>query len=281
MNEGAAKRIGTPQPLFVAGDVDGFFGLAIDNLIQFLLILGLCTGVLGFPMALLLGSVLPGAALSVAGRQRLLRLAGAEAVGRDRAQRRDRPALRHQHRLAVRVRVPGHAAGQARRRGRRRRRPTQAALLAWRVGLAACFLCGVIELVGAPVADWVRRSTPRAALLSTLSGIAISFIAIDFAVRTFADAAGRAAAAGGHPDHVLLRRAAAAAHPGRRLGGARSARSRPGCSRWCRARPRRSAPRAARAARSTTPASTRRCPVIGDLHRRADRIRSRASSWCR
>jgi AGZA family xanthine/uracil permease-like MFS transporter len=31
----------------------------------------------------------------------------------------------------------------------------------------------------------VRRNTPRAALLSTLSGIAISFIAIDFAVRTF------------------------------------------------------------------------------------------------
>src|SRR5262249_47562258 len=49
----------------------------------------------------------------------------------------------------------------------------------------ACFLGGVIELAGAPVADFVRRATPRAALLSTLSGIAISFIAIDFAVRTF------------------------------------------------------------------------------------------------
>jgi AGZA family xanthine/uracil permease-like MFS transporter len=43
----------------------------------------------------------------------------------------------------------------------------------------------VIELLGAPIADAVRRATPRAALLSTLSGIAISFIAIDFAVRTF------------------------------------------------------------------------------------------------
>lgn len=26
----------SPQPLFVAGDIDGFFGLATDNLIQFL-----------------------------------------------------------------------------------------------------------------------------------------------------------------------------------------------------------------------------------------------------
>ena len=37
------------QPWFVAGDYDGFFGLAIDNLIQFLLIIALCQGVLGFP----------------------------------------------------------------------------------------------------------------------------------------------------------------------------------------------------------------------------------------
>ena len=50
-------------PLFVKRDLDGFFGLAIDNLIQFLLILGLCTAVLGFEMELLLKSVLPGAAL--------------------------------------------------------------------------------------------------------------------------------------------------------------------------------------------------------------------------
>ena len=53
------------QPLFTAGDVDGFFGLAVDNLIQFLLILGLCTGVLGFPLELVLRTVLPGAALSI------------------------------------------------------------------------------------------------------------------------------------------------------------------------------------------------------------------------
>src|ERR1700690_251548 len=53
------------QPLFMMGDLDGFFGLAIDNLIQFLLILGLCTQVLGFPLGLVLHTILPGAALSI------------------------------------------------------------------------------------------------------------------------------------------------------------------------------------------------------------------------
>ena len=33
----------------VRGDVDGFFGLALDNLVQLLLIDTLCRGVLGFP----------------------------------------------------------------------------------------------------------------------------------------------------------------------------------------------------------------------------------------
>src|SRR6185436_20149485 len=49
-----------------------------------------------------------------------------------------------------------------------------------------CLVCGFIELVGSLIAERIRRLTPRAALLSTLAGIAISFIAIDFAIRTFA-----------------------------------------------------------------------------------------------
>ena len=62
----------------------------------------------------------------------------------------------------------------------------EAARLAWQLGLAACLLSALIELAGALVAEQVRRSTPRAALLSTLAGIAVSFIAIDFAIQTFA-----------------------------------------------------------------------------------------------
>ena len=49
----------------VRGDVDGFFGLAIDNLVQLLLIDVLCRGVLGFPADLVYGRVLPGAAISI------------------------------------------------------------------------------------------------------------------------------------------------------------------------------------------------------------------------
>jgi AGZA family xanthine/uracil permease-like MFS transporter len=173
-----------PQPLFVAGDLDGFFGLAIDNLIQFLLIIGLCGGVLGFPIELLLGSVLPAAALSMVVGNVYYGLQAQKLSAR--TGRDDVTALPYGINtvslfafvflvmLPVKLAAEGQGAS-----------PEQAARGAFQVGLAACFLSGVIELLGAPIADAVRRATPRAALLSTLSGIAISFIAIDFAVRTF------------------------------------------------------------------------------------------------
>src|SRR4029453_12216194 len=57
---------------------------------------------------------------------------------------------------------------------------------AWQAGLVATLASGVIELVLAPAADTVRRATPRAALLSTLAGIALGFISLGFFFRTFA-----------------------------------------------------------------------------------------------
>jgi len=173
------------QPWLVSGDYDGFFGLAIDNLIQFLLILGLCHGVLGFPDHLLLTRVLPGAALSVLAGNLFYAWQAQKLSAKE--QRSDVTALPYGintvslFAYVFLVMLPAKLTAQAEGLA-----DDLAALLAFQVGLAACFLCGAIELVAAPLADWVRRYTPRAALLSTLSGIAVSFIAIDFAVRTFA-----------------------------------------------------------------------------------------------
>jgi AGZA family xanthine/uracil permease-like MFS transporter len=60
------------------------------------------------------------------------------------------------------------------------------AAAAWEAGLLACVGSAVIESAGAFVAERVRRATPRAALLSTLAGIALGFISLGFLFRTFA-----------------------------------------------------------------------------------------------
>ena len=175
---------GRAQPLFVAGDVDGFFGLAIDNLIQFLLVLGLCIGVLGFTPALVLETILPGAALSILVGNlfyawQAQKLSAAEG-------RTDVTALPYGINtvslfafvflVMLPVRIAAMQGGAS---------SEEAARTAWQVGLAACLVSGVLEALGSLVAEPIRKATPRAALLSTLAGIAISFIAIDFAVRTF------------------------------------------------------------------------------------------------
>ena len=60
-----------------------------------------------------------------------------------------------------------------------------ASRLAWQAGLVACLGSGLIEFSGAFVAGFVRRITPRAALLGALAGIAIGFISMDFFLQVF------------------------------------------------------------------------------------------------
>ena len=50
-------------PLWVRGDLDGFFGLMVDNLVQVLLIISLCKFVAGLPDKLIFETVLPGSEL--------------------------------------------------------------------------------------------------------------------------------------------------------------------------------------------------------------------------
>jgi AGZA family xanthine/uracil permease-like MFS transporter len=167
----------------VRGDVDGFFGLALDNLVQFLLIDALCRGVLGFPAALVYGRILPAAALSlVIGNlyysRQALKLA--KATGRT-----DVCALPYGintvslFAYVFLVMLPAKLAAQAAGH-------PDPARVAWQAGLVACLGSGLIEFAGAFVAERIRRATPRAALLSTLAGIALTFIAIGFLFRTYA-----------------------------------------------------------------------------------------------
>ncbi|MEY4296844.1 MAG: hypothetical protein RLZZ423_23 [Cyanobacteriota bacterium] len=170
---------------FVAGDVDGFLGLGLDNLIQILLILGLCRGVLGFPDALLFGTVLPATGIS------LLVGNGAYAIQAHRLARlegrSDRTALPYGINTVslfafvflVMLPVKLTALGQG-------LAEEQAVQLAWRAGLVACLGSGLIEAAGAFSADLLRRWLPRAALLSTLAGIALGYIALGFLLRTYA-----------------------------------------------------------------------------------------------
>ena len=162
---------------FVKRDLDGFFGLFVDNMVQLLLIVSLCAnlcGMSGDQAYLIYSRILPGAAVSLllgnlfyAWQARRL----ARKIGRD-----DITALPYGINTVSLlvyvffVMVPAYNR-------------TGSAELAWKMGLLACMGSGLIEFAGSFVAEWVRRNTPRAALLSTLAGIAIGFISMTFALQ--------------------------------------------------------------------------------------------------
>ena len=167
---------------FVRGDIDGFFGLALDNLVQLLVIDALCRHVLGFPAELVRGVILPGTAMSVVFGN-LFYAWQAKRLG-DRTGRADVTALPFGvntvslFAFVFLVMLPARLAAEA----AHARDPVR---VAWQAGLVACLASGAIELFGAFVADRIRRATPRAALLSTLAGIALGFISLGFLFRAF------------------------------------------------------------------------------------------------
>lgn len=175
------------------GDIDGFFGLFVDNLVQLLMIVSLC-GLCGIESdsVLLLDYILPGAALSIL-IGNLFYAWQAYRLGKKEG-RNDvtalpygintpsliiyiffvmKPAFDSQFSGFVAEGIPDETA------------KAQAAQFAWQIGLIACLGSGLIEFFGSLFAEFVRVKTPRAALLSTLAGIAIGFIAMTFALKMF------------------------------------------------------------------------------------------------
>src|SRR6476659_6045741 len=138
----------------VRGDIDGFFGLALDNLVQLLLIDTLCRFVLGFPSELVYGRVLPGAAISILVGNLFYAFQARRLA--ERTGRTDVCALpygintvsliAHVFLIMLPAKALATAAGAP-----------DPARIAWQVGLGATLGSGVIEVVAPFVAEPVRK----------------------------------------------------------------------------------------------------------------------------
>jgi AGZA family xanthine/uracil permease-like MFS transporter len=165
-------------PWFTRGDLDGFFGLFVDNLLQLMLMGILCKLFCGFPTEFITGQVLPGAALSIlignlyyAWQARQLALSSGREDVTALPFGINTPSLIA---FIFLIMAPVY-------------QETKDYHLAWQAGLFACFLNGVMEIIGAYGGDWIRKNTPRAALLCALAGIAITFIAMGFIFQIFSN----------------------------------------------------------------------------------------------
>jgi AGZA family xanthine/uracil permease-like MFS transporter len=158
------------------GELDGFFGLFIDNLLQFILIFVLCHNVCGMPRDFIYGTILPGAAFSILlGNVFYAYQARSLALSTGRTDVTALPYGINTVSLIAfifLIALPVYLIEKDWER-------------AWRVSLIGCLGSGCLELLGAFVGDQIRRMTPRGALLSSLAGIALTFISMGFVFRIF------------------------------------------------------------------------------------------------
>ncbi|MCX5042906.1 regulator [Aldersonia sp. NBC_00410] len=156
-------------PWWTRGDTNAFFGLGFNILVNVLTLTTLMIAVVGVPTDAVLGTVLP--ALGVA---LLLGNLYYMVLARRLARREGRtdvtalpygPSVPHMFIVVFVVMLPIYL-------------DTGDAVQAWTAGLAWAFMIGVIVMIGAFVGPYIRRITPRAAMLGTLAGISITFIAM-------------------------------------------------------------------------------------------------------
>jgi AGZA family xanthine/uracil permease-like MFS transporter len=151
-----------------SGDLNGFLGLALDNVTQLVILSSLLIGVFKFPADLVLQRMVPGTALGVLLGDlaytwlavRLMRRTGREDVTA-MPFGIDTPTL---FAMVFGVLGPVMLA-------------TGDPVRAWKVGMAATIAIGLAKLGLAFAGDWARRVVPRAALLGSIAGVSILLIA--------------------------------------------------------------------------------------------------------
>jgi AGZA family xanthine/uracil permease-like MFS transporter len=156
-------------PLWVSGDLNAFFGLGFNVLVNVLVLTGLCLGVAKISSGDVYGVILP-----ALGIQLLIGNVYYAWLGRRLAHKENRtdvtampygPSVPHMFIVTFVIMLPVYLS-------------TNDPIKAWQAGLAWSFIIGLIVLAGAFVGPYIRRFTPQAAMLGTLAGISIAFISM-------------------------------------------------------------------------------------------------------
>lgn len=157
------------------GDVNAFFGLMLDNVMNLVILAGILIYVFKFPPDVVYTRMFPGTALGVLFGDLVytwmaFRLAARE--GRDDVTAMplglDAPSTIG---MALTVLGPAFVAAKS------RLPEHDAAIEAWHVGMACMVLIGVFKMVMAFLGPSIQRIVPQAGLLGSLAGVGIALMA--------------------------------------------------------------------------------------------------------
>src|SRR6476646_8121195 len=156
------------------GDINAFFGLMLDNVVNLAVLAGMLVAGFGVPAQLVYTRMFPGPALGVLFGDvvySIMAVRLAKRTGRGDVTAMplglDAPSTIG---MALTVLGPAFIAAKSRMPA------DQAAIVAWQVGMATMVLMGVFKLVMSFFGDAVRRAIPEAGLLGSIGGVGIALL---------------------------------------------------------------------------------------------------------
>ncbi|RNF84243.1 hypothetical protein [Montanilutibacter psychrotolerans] len=157
---------------FVAGDINGFFGLVVDNLSILGFIAAALVGIFGFPAEVVFARMFPGTALGVLVGNLIYTVMArrlAQRTGRDDVTAMplglDAPTS-----IGMALLVLGPAFVAFKQQGMD---VAAAAIATWQLGMASLVVMGLLKFVLSFAGEAVTRLVPRAGLLGSIAGIAL------------------------------------------------------------------------------------------------------------
>jgi adenine/guanine/hypoxanthine permease len=162
---------------FALGDLNGFFGLAFDNLTVLSFLAGTLVLVFRFPADIVYTKMFPGTAFGVLVGDlvytwmafQLTRRTGSRTVTA-MPLGLDTPST-----IGMALIVLGPAFIRLKAEGMADR---DAAMMTWYIGMATMVMIGVFKLILSFMGPWVQRVVPRAGLLGSIAGIGLALIGL-------------------------------------------------------------------------------------------------------
>ncbi|MBI1248599.1 permease [bacterium] len=164
----------------VAGDVNAFFGLMLDNIADLLLAIGLLAMVFNFPTSFAIEHMVPGTALGVLVGDLIffwMALRLAKKSGRNDVTAMplglDTPST---FGMVFFVLGPAFVDAKTKLQLTAGDDVTQAAIYTWHIGIWSIILSGIFKVGCSFCSNWIRKIIPRAGLLGSLAAIALVLI---------------------------------------------------------------------------------------------------------
>ncbi len=160
---------------FVAGDINGFFGLMIDNLTVLSFLAGIMISVFKYPADIVYGKMFPGTAFGVLfGDLVYTWMAFRLAKKKNNSEVTAMPlGLDTPSTIGIALTVLGPAFIYLKAKGMA---VNDAAMMTWYIGMATMVMIGAFKVIFSFIGGWVQKIVPQAGLLGSLAGIGLALI---------------------------------------------------------------------------------------------------------